>query len=194
MSSQSQTPRRVGSRSTPGVFRIWLAALCALALIGCGAAGDRQHAAALQRWQAQPVAHYRLNTREVVSGHACAQVVEVRDEQLVKIILDSCQQPSLWTVSWLFRYAEKARQVTERCALAVPGAGCVCRDDVDVRVEYDPALGFPRSITIRQTWSAAWQRLGYWVYLARNLSPPNCTPPFTDPGRVVLVRELRPLP
>ena len=176
------------------IARIWVAALCALALVGCTATVDQQHTAALQRWQAQPIAHYRLNTREMVAGHGCAQVVEVRDEQLVNLIADTCQQPSLWTVSWLFRYAEKAQQVAERCALAVPGVGCVCRDAVDVQVEYDPALGFPRSITIRQTWSAAWQRLGYWVYLARHLAPPNCTPPFNDPGRVVLVRELRPLP
>jgi hypothetical protein len=175
------------------IRHIWLAALCALALSGCATA-DRQHTAALQRWQAQPIAHYRLNTDEMVNRYSCAQVVEVRDERIVNIISNNCQQPSLWTVGWLFRRAEKADRASDGCALGVPGVGCVCRIAVEAQVEYDPALGFPRSITIRQIWSPAWQRPGYWFYIARNLALPNCTPPFSGSVWAVFVRDLRPLP
>lgn len=150
MSNQSSSDRSTCSNRALDLARIWLATICALALIGCGATANRQHLAAIQRWQAQPIAHYRLVTDEVVNRYSCAQVVEVRDERIVSIISNNCQQPSLWTVSWLFRRAETADRAFDGCALSFPGVGCVCRDAVEAQVEYDPALGFPRSILIRQ--------------------------------------------
>lgn len=173
---------------------IWAAMLCALALVGCGAAVDRQRMAALQRWQTQPIAHYRLVTDELVNTYSCAQAVEVRDEQIVKIDSNNCQQPSLWTVDWLFKRAAKADQAFDGCALGVPGVGCVCRSAVEAQVEYDPVGGFPRSIIIRQTRAAAWQRPSYWLYVARYMALPNCTPSFRGSVWAVRVRELRPLP
>ena len=194
MSNQSSSDRSTCSNRALDLARIWLATICALALIGCGATANRQHLAAIQRWQAQPIAHYRLVTDEVVNRYSCAQVVEVRDERIVSIISNNCQQPSLWTVSWLFRRAETADRAFDGCALSFPGVGCVCRDAVEAQVEYDPALGFPRSILIRQTWATAWQRPGYWFYIARYLALPDCTPPFSGSGWALLVRDLRPLP
>ena len=154
----------------------------------------QRHALALQRWHAQPVAHYQLSTHESLGRLDCAQIVEVRDEVIVKIVANSCQQPSLWTVGWLFRYGDRAQQPADRCSLSLAGVGCVCTTSVDVQTEYDPVLGFPRSFIRRNVWSAAWQRLGYWVYLVQNLAPPNCTSPFNTPGWAVQVRDFRPLP
>jgi hypothetical protein len=175
------------------IRHIWVAAFCSLALIGCEVAADRQRMA-FERWQTQPVAHYRLVTDELVNSYSCAQAVEVRDEQIVMIDSNNCLQPSLWTVDWLFRRADKAGQAFDGCALSVPGVGCVCRDAVEAQVEYDPARGFPRSIIIHHTWAAAWQRPGYWFYAARYMALPNCTPSLSSSVWAVRVRELRPLP
>jgi hypothetical protein len=173
-------------------YRLAWMLLLVLALAGCGA--DPRHAAALRRWEARPPTHYLLRTREEVRGKLCGQMVEVRDEQVLRILSDTCAHPTLWTVSWLFSYVERAAVPAERCARYEPDAGCVCRDAVDMQVEYDPALGYPRAITTRQIWSAAWQGLGYWSYLARHGALADCTAPFNDSGRRVVVRELRALP
>lgn len=169
-------------------------ALLALALAGCGARPDARYDAALRRWQSQPIAHYSLHTREVVGGKPCAQIVEVRDEQIVRVINNTCQHPNLWTISWLFIFVAKSRTPVDRCALLDPAGGCVCRDDIDLQVEYEPARGYPSTIIARQTWRADWQGLGYWWYAARHLALPSCAPPFNDPGRRVVVRAFTPLP
>lgn len=173
---------------------LWLGlvSLWTLGLAACGPADQR--AAALQRWQSQPVQHYILSTREFIGAHECTQMVEIRDEQVVKIMSLSCELASIWTVGWLFRSADQAQQEQDVCAQPAPGAGCVCRLVPNVQVEYDPLLGYPRSIVVRQTWVAAWQRLDYWAYLARNWAPPNCTAPSVKPSWDLFVRDLRPLP
>jgi hypothetical protein len=176
------------------IQRVAILTILTFALTDCGALGGSSYDEALRLWQARPLSHYLLRTYEVVGGHPCGQIVEVRDEALVRIISDTCQHPTLWTVSWLFNYAGKAHMAVERCARLALGAGCVCRDAVDLQVAYDPILGYPREIITRQTWQAAWQRPSYWMYVARHGKLPDCTPPFIDPGRQVVVRELRPLP
>jgi hypothetical protein len=181
--------------SPPGdlmTYRITLLALLALALAGCGA--DTQHSAALRRWQTRPLRHYLLRTREEVRGTLCGQTVEVRDEQVLRILSDTCAHPTLWTVGWLFSYAERGQVAVDRCARYDPDAGCICRDAIELQVEYDPNLGYPRAITMRQIWVAAWLGTGYWSYLARHGTLADCTTPFNDSGRRVVVRELRPLP
>lgn len=192
--TQKQLSRARQRGSAWGWLRLRLLAIATLALLGCSAAPQQGRVLALQRWQAQPVAHYRLSTHETVGNLDCAQIVEVRDEVIEKILANSCKQPSLWTVGWLFRYGDRSQQPAEQCSLSLAGIGCVCNTSVEVQTEYDPVLGFPRSFTRRNVWSAAWQRLGYWVYLAQNLALPNCTSPFNAPSWVVQVRELRPLP
>jgi hypothetical protein len=173
-------------------LRLGLALLCLLGLAGCG--GTDRQAAAQQRWQARRVQHYVLSIREFIGSHDCTQVVEIRDEQLVEILGLSCPLASIWTVDWLFRSVAQKQLADDRCALTVPGAGCVCRFVPDVRAEYDPLLGYPRSIVVHQNWAPAWQRPGYWAYLARNWAPPNCTAPSSRPSWELFVRELRPLP
>lgn len=177
----------------PGRVCLW-AIVCLWVLAGCGAVADGARAEALRRWQARPIEHYTLSTREYIAGHECLQLVEIRAEQVVKIERLTCQIASIWTVGWLFRSAEKARQGVDTCALAVPGTGCVCRVLTDAQIEYDPALGYPRSITVRQAWGAAWQRPSYWAYLARYWELPSCTAPAQAPSWVLLVTDLRPLP
>lgn len=164
-----------------------------LILAGCAAQASAHTAEAHARWQAAAPRHYLLRTREDVRGRICGQQVEIRDEQLVRILSNTCQHPNLWTVTWLFAFADPAGRAPDRC-VQTSGTSCVCRASTEVEVEYDPALGFPRQIIARETWRADWQSLGYWRYAALHLGLPGCTPPVADPGRKVVVRELRVLP
>ncbi|HEX9370891.1 MAG TPA: hypothetical protein VF897_07780 [Roseiflexaceae bacterium] len=173
--------------------RIALLALLMLILSGCGAVADARRAAALRRWQARPIAHYLLRTREDLGGQRCGQAVEVRGEELVRIVANTCPQPNLWAVSWLFTFVAKAQAAVETCARLDAGVGCVCRRSVDLEVTYDPSTGIPREIVTRQTWRAAWQSWAYWRYVARQAALPDCTPPFSDPGHRV-TSELQALP
>lgn len=174
--------------------RACLCALLVLALAGCGAQADARYAAALRLWQSRPLAHYTLHTREIVGGRPCAQIVEVRDERLVRVLNNTCQHPNLWTISWLFTFVAKSSAPPDRCAQVDPSGGCVCRDAVDLQVEYDPTYGYPSTIVARQTWRADWQSMGYWWYSVRHLALASCASPFTDPGRRVVVREVKLLP
>jgi hypothetical protein len=113
MGSRFQSLWRVWSSGTARIPHIWVMVLCVLTLIGCGAAVDGQRAAALQRWQAQPIAHYRLNTREVVGSHGCAQVAESRipcrnDSTLEKAIQE---RPNTFAAEFL---VIPEREVVER--------------------------------------------------------------------------------
>lgn len=174
--------------------RIVLLGLLALALAGCGALPDARYGAALRRWQARPLGHYLLRTYEEVGGQRCGQMVEVRGEQVIQILSNTCRHPTLWTVTWLFNRAGRGRPAYEACAKLAPGAGCVCRNTTELQATFDPALGYPSEIVERQSWRADWQSMDYWRYAIGNGALPNCTPPFNDPGNRVVVREIRPLP
>jgi hypothetical protein len=189
--SAQKNENLLGSRST--MLRFLPLTLIALALAGCGAPAGARYLAARERWQARPVGHYLLRTFEDVRGQRCAQAVEVRDESLVRVISNSCQHPNLWTVSWLFNHVANAQQGYAACALLDP-SGCVCRYATEVEAAYDAALGYPREIVTRQTWQPDWRSMGYWRHAIASGGMPSCAPPVADPGWVVVVRELRPLP
>jgi hypothetical protein len=86
-----------------------------------------------------------LRAREV-RGTLCGQTVDVRDEHVLRILSDTCAHPTLWTVGWLFSYAERGQVAVDRCAHYDPDAGCMCRDAIELQVEYDPNLGYPRDL------------------------------------------------
>lgn len=171
----------------------WLA-LLALLLAGCSLPAALDDNAAQRRWQARPITHYLLRTTDIIGGITCEQSVEVRGEQLIQILGNTCQHPNLWTVSWLFHHASSARNPIDRCTLRDPAAGCLCRSATAVQVEYDPVHGFPRTIVVQQTWRANWQGAGYWLYTAQHIALPSCAPPVASPSSRVVVRELKLLP
>jgi hypothetical protein len=171
-----------------------LITLAGMILGGCGIDIDTEHAAALRRWEAQPPPHYLLRTREEIGGQWCGQTVEVRNETVVAIRSNSCRHPTLWTASQLFRAIPAARSTDTRCSRFIDPIGCVCRDASEVQVEYDSVLGYPRTIIVRQTWRTFWEGGAFWRHLVERGHSPDCTPPFVDLGRQVIVRELRPLP
>lgn len=174
--------------------RAALTLVLALALAGCGARQDYDLQAAIARWQARPLGHYQLDTTDVLGSRTCNQSVEVRDEQLVRVIDNTCQYPNLWAVSWLFHHTSRALAPPNTCALLDPVAGCICRTTAEVAVEYDPAYGYPRVIVVRPTWQAAWQGSGYWWYTLQHGALPNCTPPSVVPSEQVIVRQVISLP
>jgi hypothetical protein len=124
-----------------------LAALVyALAFGVPGSSQVRQLDANLQRWQAQGIAHYRM---QVNIGCFCPffdrmpLTVEVQDGQVLSVA-DAKGQPvaaddpirsfgneQLMTIEGVFAYAREAFQTADKTEVA-----------------YDPALGFPRSLSI----------------------------------------------
>jgi hypothetical protein len=63
-----------------------------------------------------------------------------------------------------------------------------------MNVQYDPALGYPRSSQTVQTWEPNWQEQGYWRYAVASRAIPDCTPPASTPFRRLVITELRALP
>jgi hypothetical protein len=154
-----------------------------------------EHTTAAARWRAAPVPHYELRTREWIDTRVCGQRVEVRDETLVRIIADTCEHPTLWTVTWLHRFIERSQAVpVDRCARLVINTGCICTDAVELLVRYDHATGVPQDILRRQIWRHNWRSAEYWQYAIKYRELPDCTPPVPDLGRRVVVLELKPLP
>jgi len=165
-----------------------------LALLAGCALDVGPQAAAERRWREQPEGHYLLRTVENLRGQRCAQAVEVRDGEVAAIVVNTCRHPSLWTVEWLFHRARMAESAFHTCALKIRQVGCVCRQRIEVEVQYDQARGFPRQIRSVQVWYPAWQEAGFWRRLAQTGAVPQCAPRAPDPGWTIRVRELRPLP
>jgi hypothetical protein len=174
--------------------QLWMRGLIALLLALAGCAGPSDHDAALGRWRLAAPAHYILRTSEDLRGQLCHQSVEVRDEQIVQILGNSCSQPSLWTVEWLFRQASAPPSPVEPCVRSVLGIGCICRQRASVSVGYDQRQGYPLRIHTAQVWRPAWGDLGFWRLLVDQGAIPNCTPPKAEAGWTITVRELRALP
>jgi hypothetical protein len=170
---------------------IRLAAVLVVLRASCGAA-PREHAAALARWGQTAPTHYLLRTDDQLNGGQCSQLVEVRDELIVRILSNTCRYPSLWTVSWLFRKAAGAPQ--EPCGRSIKGIGCVCRQQTVTSAEYDQRQGYPTRITITRTWRRSWSDAGLWRFLAQERSLPNCTLPQPGLDWTIVVREVRALP
>lgn len=149
---------------------------------------------ARQRWDEQGIDHYLLRTTENVRGLECVQTVEVRDEVIANIVLNSCQHPSLWTIDWLFRRAQNARGISDPCARSISGVGCVCRQQIELQVVYDEARGHPRELRITRSWRPAWADFSFWRFAAQSGALPACVSPVPDPGWTISVKEVRPLP
>jgi hypothetical protein len=171
----------------------WIALLVVGAVLLAGCAVERREAAQ-RRWEAQPIWHYALRTEVGFPNIRCEQEVEVLGERPGRVLSSSCARPSLWTVAALFDYIARLQSDAAGCARMVVGLGCVCRHAVEVAVEYDAALGYPRDIRATPIWRPNWQEQGYWRYAIQSRRLPDCTPPTVTSVRQLSVTSLRPLP
>jgi hypothetical protein len=100
-------------------------------------------AAAKARWNANPVRHYRIRVTTVGRGYYCEQDIEVQDEQVKRIYVDTCGGFLSLTVSYLFVQAEDLlpRQVRWN-----GGYGCEIKVS---RSEFHPEWGLPMKVLVR---------------------------------------------
>lgn len=168
-----------------------LLALLAL-LAGCGARAGVPLEVARRRWETNLIEHYQLHVEQQTGGASatCGQVTEVRLETFERLLSSTCADASPWTISSLFLYAAWMQADDGECMREVPGVGCVCRGDVEVRGDYDPSRGYPRELLIRYSWRANWQEQSYWRAAALAGALPDCTPPRGAFERRLVVKAL----
>ncbi|MBX3086334.1 MAG: hypothetical protein KF716_32155 [Anaerolineae bacterium] len=103
----------------------------------------REFEAAKAKWEADPLAHYRIRVRNGTGARTCEQDIEVRDEQVIRVFTDTCRDKRKLTITSLFDTLDKLLPRTTRWAN---------RFQCDVwmsRSTFDPEWGFPRLIDVR---------------------------------------------
>lgn len=126
-------------------------ALIPLALDLWATTPDEQHAAAVEKWAAQGIDHYRLL---IVYGvvSECRVEAEILNEQVIASTVDGvldCKSAPL-TVGELFESIEQT-DAEPTC----PTGRCQCSGVVGADVQYDPTLGYPARITIYRMFEPA---------------------------------------
>jgi hypothetical protein len=103
----------------------------------------REFEAAKARWEAEPLAHYRIKVRSGGGTRVCEQDIEVRDEVVIQTYGDTCRNGQKYTISTLFATLDRLIPRTTRWAN---------RYQCDVwmsRSTFDPQWSFPRLIDVR---------------------------------------------
>jgi hypothetical protein len=175
-------------------FAVALLACAALVPVAGVAGQASELAAAKARWKARSFSGYRLVVQEETNASSCRQAVEIRDEQIVRVLLNRCGRLPSWTVSNLFTWAEQAGNPSSRCYPST--VTCVCHQAYSLRASYDAMLGYPQSIS--QAWSLRlnWAYLGHWKRLWRTGQLPDCAnvSRFAERYVTISVVSLTPLP
>ncbi len=112
---------------------------------------DLERARAL--WEQRPFRDYRL----VAEDGDCTYDVVVRQGQITGSYRDSCNLRAR-TIETLFLIAEGDGTTTPVCGVR----GCVCETYIRIRADYDPALGYPRSLIIEATLRPNWRHQDFW--------------------------------
>ena len=149
-----------------------LLACAALAPIA-GSGRESEFAAARARWDARSFSDYQLVIQEETEASSCRQASEIRAEKIDRVLQNRCVRLPSWTISNLFVWAEQASTVPARC---YPSAvTCVCYKVYSLRTNYDPLLGYPRSVTHAWGLRLNWAYLGHWRRLWRTGELPTCS-------------------
>jgi hypothetical protein len=145
--------------------------------------------AARSRWEDRPFARKRLVVEKeggFFSMPTCRQEVDVDGERVVAERFDGCAGffPTV-SVNGIFGRIEPL-VADDVCGVN----GCWCDGHLVPTVEYDDALGYPRSLTItmRRSWRDRWLRWPPW-------KPLTCPVIHgTEPGPDITVVSITPLP
>jgi hypothetical protein len=163
--------------------RLSLLAAALLLIASCGlltAQAWPEHSAgrrleAQRRWAARPFADYRVTVQGEYRGNLCAQDIESAGEKLHRIVRNDCRVAlfSLMTVARLFEISAELEHPTP-CYLASQTCSCyrVRAGDID----YDPQLGYPRSIAYRREIYPNLLHLDYWRRVWQTGRLPECGP------------------
>jgi hypothetical protein len=145
--------------------------------------------AAQRRWSSRPFDHYRMIVDREQLRRRCHQYVEVRDEQIVSVMQDSCATGPL-SVSGIF---DQLRQ-----SLLPPECvddTCKCRITYRISIIYDSELGYPSmALLAPNRFRSELVDIDVW-----GLAPPisrrlDCPPVMPAGYETISIRELTPLP
>jgi hypothetical protein len=105
--------------------------------------------AARERWAKTGPRHYQLVIDQGdFALQTCRQVLDVRHEQVMAVLTDTCQHPvtniHIQTITDLFQFIHYYTNHTE-CG---PN-GCACDGEILPEVIYDGALGYPQQVGLR---------------------------------------------
>jgi hypothetical protein len=131
-----------------GIIYLVLAAVCVMGVVAQEYNTPiqqhlREFEAMRLRWQANPLAHYRIRVRSHGGARVCEQDIEVQGEQVIRTFNDTCRGRQKFTITALFDALDALIPRTTRWAN---------RYQCDVlmsRSMFDPQWNFPRLIDVR---------------------------------------------
>lgn len=152
-----------------GLALLLVVCLAVCAWIGAGEQErinrQRERLAARALWENRPFRDYRL----VVKDGDCTYDVVVRQGQVTGSYRDSCNLRAR-TIETLFLVADGDDTRTPVCGVK----GCVCETHIHVHADYDPALGYPRSLIIEATLRPNWRHQDFWRSVLTEYSVALC--------------------
>jgi hypothetical protein len=152
-------------------------------------APSREFERARTHWQAQPVERYRLIIDRPPIN--CKQDVEVHNERIVDVRVDTCPI-RLLTVNDLFdRIAMLDGLDTERFS---PTGVCTCSSVLNAEVNYHPELGYPVQVGISDRRTLDWSKHACWQHVLREGQLPECDAGFLTSKPRITEISLIPLP
>jgi hypothetical protein len=144
---------------------------------------------AQERWQQQPVPHYRLVIER--PSLACQQDVEVRHEQIVRVFEHTCPI-ELLTMTDLF---ERIANLDGMSNFSFISQGvCACQSELHAHVVYDTDLGYPTRVGIADRRTINMFEESCWQRLLMQGSLPECNVPFLPGDPRITNISLTPLP
>lgn len=157
----------------PAVVLLLIAAALGWYVFGQPALARHELASAQARWSAHPVQHYRMEVQFSGWIQNCRQVVEVQNEQVQRVIENTCTRPPQ-TVSDLFFFIASGEAATNWPALLRSSLRPGCSDHTHVQTSYHPIHGYPQHISMTYTSRRAWRDPMLWAYLWNTGTLPQC--------------------
>ena len=144
---------------------------------------------AQRRWTERQFANYRVAVRVEYWGNVCSQDIESTGENLHRIVRNDCRLSwlSLMTVARLFEISEGLEHPTP-CYVA--SQTCSCYRVRTGEIDYDPQLGYPRTIAYRREIYPNLVHADYWRRVWQTRRLPECGP--ISPVVRITVTSLRP--
>jgi hypothetical protein len=128
--------------------------------------------AAQELWATRPFSGYQLVLRVEYLNQICRHTIEVRGEQMQKLLNSTCQPGpfSLLSITRLFELSQRLEQPP----LCYADSPCVCHLLPSGTVSYDQRLGYPAEIVYQPTIEQNWAHVDFWKRAWEIQGNPSC--------------------